>query len=177
MGAVAHDNEVLLLGLLRQQSQHGYQINDFIERNLSRMASLKKATAYALLERLREAGHISAVTVQEGNRPPRQVYTITPSGQERFATLLRHNLSTHAAAPAGGDIGLMFLDQLPRQEAVACLSERLESLQQQLREYEAVPTHGPAFGVDLAVQRMIVSLRAEAEWLASTVAALASSPD
>ena len=79
MGAVANDNELLLLGLLRQQSQHGYQINDFIERNLSRMASLKKATAYALLERLREAGHISAVTVQEGNRPPRQVYTITPS--------------------------------------------------------------------------------------------------
>ncbi|UZM97849.1 hypothetical protein OL548_23235 [Lysinibacillus sp. MHQ-1] len=34
---------LILLGLLMGQSQHGYQINEFIERNLSTVTDMKKA--------------------------------------------------------------------------------------------------------------------------------------
>ncbi|HYB01600.1 MAG TPA: hypothetical protein VED37_15385 [Ktedonobacteraceae bacterium] len=39
---------LLLLGLLKAQSQHGYQINEFIEHNLKRMIDMKRSTAYSL---------------------------------------------------------------------------------------------------------------------------------
>ena len=51
---------VLLLGLLTTQSQHGYQINEFIEHNLGRVSLMKKATAYALLTRMEAAGLVQA---------------------------------------------------------------------------------------------------------------------
>lgn len=40
---------LILLGLLMGQSQHGYQINEFIEKNLSVVTDMKKSTAYATL--------------------------------------------------------------------------------------------------------------------------------
>ena len=86
------ERALLLLGALMIQSQHGYQLNDFIER--CRVAVMKKPTAYAILDRLAGAGHISVNVEQEGNRPPRKVYTITQSGQALFYDLLRANLRT-----------------------------------------------------------------------------------
>jgi DNA-binding PadR family transcriptional regulator len=49
------ERALLLLGVLRVQSQHGYQINEFIERTLGRVTDMKKPTAYAILERLSAA--------------------------------------------------------------------------------------------------------------------------
>src|SRR5690606_5170873 len=70
-GGVMDERELLLLGLLRAQSQHGYQINEFIEKNLRRVTDMKKATAYAILDRLARDGHAVTHREQEGNRPPR----------------------------------------------------------------------------------------------------------
>ena len=75
------DRSLLLLGVLMGQDQHGYQINEFIERALCRVTTMKKPTAYALLERLAARGYISVHREQSGNRPPRKVYSITPAGQ------------------------------------------------------------------------------------------------
>src|SRR5690348_16026955 len=112
------DRALLLLGLLRMQDLHGYQLNEFIERNLGLVTEMKKATAYAILDRLREAGYIRMSVEQKGNRPLRQVYSITPAGEAHFLYLLRENLSRADRTTFAGDIGLMFFDQLPRNEAI-----------------------------------------------------------
>ena len=71
---------LILLGLLMGQSQHGYQINEFIERNLSTVTDMKKPTAYATLDKLSQNGYIDIQLEQEGNRPTRKVYSINDSG-------------------------------------------------------------------------------------------------
>ncbi|GGL08106.1 PadR family transcriptional regulator [Deinococcus radiotolerans] len=170
-------NTLLLLGLLRGQRQHGYQLHDFIERNLSRFTTLKKAAAYAALDRLEKAGLIHAHSEQAGNRPTRKVYALTPDGEQHFLTLLRAHLAHPEPVAFYGDLSLMFLTQLPRPEALNLLTERAQAVDAQIASLERVPTHhgalGPdLFGVDLAVSRQLTLLRADRAWLSDTLSTL-----
>ena len=170
------ERALLLLGILKAQSQHGYQINEFIERNLSRVTDMKKATAYAVLDRLSRGGYVSVQAEQAGNRPPRKVYTITESGEALFLKLLRENLSSAEAPTFAGDVGLMFLDELPRGDALECLRQRLEHLGQQIAIYQQAPPHGHGFGVDLALDRVLHLLRADRAWLAQAIDGIEPAP-
>ncbi|MDQ2717194.1 MAG: PadR family transcriptional regulator [Chloroflexota bacterium] len=164
------ERALLLLGILRMQSLHGYRLMDFIERNLSRVTNMKKATAYALLERLREAGYVRIHTEQQGNRPLRQVYTITPEGEKQFQTMLRENLSHADRTTFAGDIGLMFFDQLPREEAVQLLKHRLDEVNADIAVYEQTPEHGlHTKGVTVAIEHLLVVLRANRDWLITLI--------
>ena len=163
------ERALLLLGLLMAQSQHGYQINEFIERNLSRVTDMKKSTAYATLDRLCEAGFVDVHSEQEGNRPPRKVYAITTTGQVRFLELLRLNLSQTDRMNFASDIGMMFLDHLPHQESLELLRERLGLLKAQVDVLQMAPQHGFGFGVDFAVEHHLVHLKADYEWLSSVI--------
>ena len=156
---------LLLLGALTVRSRHGYEINDFIER--CHVAELKKPTVYALLDRLEAAGHMSVQTEQEGNRPPRKVYTLTPSGQALFADLLRENLRTPDLGSGSGDIGLMFLTYLPPAEVRACLRQRLAGLDAALATTPEVPPHGGHLTVDVALDHQTALRRADRAWLAA----------
>ncbi len=169
------ERALLLLGILKAQSQHGYQINEFIEQNLSRVTDMKKATAYAVLDRLSRNEYVSVKSEQAGNRPPRKVYTITSSGEELFLKLLRENLCSFDSPVFAGDIGLMFLDELPRVDALECLSQRLDKVDRQIAIYRQAPPHGHGLGVDLALDHGLHLLRANREWLANTIDRLKSS--
>lgn len=171
------ERELLLLGLLTFQSQHGYQINEFIEQNLARVVAMKKATAYAILDRLERDGYATVHTEQEGNRPPRKVYAITPRGEERFRALLRQSLADPGQITIPGDIGLMFLDHLPQAEVVDLLRARLARVEEQIAEQERVPPHGHGFGVDLAVEHRLVLQRADRDWLRGVIARLEDQPE
>ena len=46
------DDKLLLLGILRRQEMHGYQLFEFIDRDLAACTNLKKPTAYYLLNRM-----------------------------------------------------------------------------------------------------------------------------
>jgi DNA-binding PadR family transcriptional regulator len=166
------ERALLLLGVLMTQRRHGYQINDFIERRLCQVVSMKKPTAYALLDRLAAAGHISVSIEQEGNRPPRKVYTVTGSGRALFGELLQRNLASLDAPTFAGDIGLMFLNHLPLPEAIACLRQRLARLDALLADSAAVPPHGGSLTLNLALDHVTTLRRADRAWLGATIARL-----
>lgn len=164
-----NEGELLILGLLMTESRHGYGINEFIERNLSRVTDMKKPTAYATLERLCRQGYVRVRTEQEGNRPPRKVYAVTPSGEAYFEELLHTNLAQADRLTLGGDIGLMFLDHALRHDALALLRQRLDTTEARLAEMEHAPRHRFGLGVDLAIEHHALLLAAERDWLAGLV--------
>ncbi len=170
------ERTLLLLGMLRIESQHGYQLNEFIEHNLGRVTDMKKPTAYALLDRLEQSGSITARLEQEGNRPPRKVYTITEQGELLFRTLLRETLAMAAPYVIAGDVGLMFFDALPLPEALALLEQRLEAVRQQLASLERAPAHKLGIGIDLAIEHQLILLRADEAWLAQLLERLSQRP-
>ncbi len=165
------DRELLLLGLLRQAEMHGYQLAEFIQRDLTSCTTLKKSTAYYLLERMERDGWIKRSTGREGNRPERHVYSLTPEGEAAFDRLLRENLATYQPPAFENDIGLAFIDALPRAEARRLLNKRREALAARLAEAQVIPTHTGSY--QLVIQHLIHHLTGEMAWLDAVLAHLA----
>jgi DNA-binding PadR family transcriptional regulator len=166
------DKQLLLLGLLRQRSQHGYEMADYIERALASCVDLKKPTAYFLLDKMTAAGWLTHSSQRDGNRPARRVYQLTAEGEAQFQTLLRDNLAHFSDSTFPGDIGLIFVDALPRSESLALLARRRAALVTRQAEVRAAPPHpGP---LQWSIDHLRRHLQAELDWLDDVIADLSS---
>lgn len=154
--------ELLLLSLLHRQEMHGYQINEFLNRDLAACTDLKKPTAYFLLNKMAQQGWVTEEEVREGNRPPRRVYRLTPAGEAAFQELLHHNLSSHTPVYFDDDIGLVALEALLPQEARTLLEQRRGALAAALETAQAAPPHGGS--LQWIVQHRIHHLASELAW-------------
>lgn len=157
------ERELLLLGLLRREDMHGYQLAEFINQNMVSCVDLKKPTAYYLLDKMAGAGWITQTEEQEGNRPPRHVYQLTAEGEKAFQRLLRDNLAAYHPARFTDDIGLAFLDALEPGEARALLQQRRASLAEELKTAQDAPPH--AGSMQFVVEHLRNHLAAEISWL------------
>jgi len=157
------DRELLLLGLLRKEDMHGYQLHEFINRNMSSCIDLKKPTAYYLLEKMVESGWINEIQEQEGNRPPRNVFQLTAEGEATFQKLLRENIATYHSTKFADDIGLAFLDALAPTEAKALLNTRRESILKEMAQAQSIPQHSGSS--QLVIDHLVHHLQSELEWL------------
>jgi DNA-binding PadR family transcriptional regulator len=164
------ERKLLLLGLLRRQEMHGYQLYEFIERDLAICTDLKKPTAYYLLDKMAQDGWIGEEQVQEGNRPPRKVYHLTDTGEIVFQELLRANLSSYQPVRFSGDSGLAFLDELPAADASACLYQRRQAISDELLAAQSIPEHGGS--AQLALRHQVHHLESELVWIDEVLAGL-----
>jgi PadR family transcriptional regulator, regulatory protein AphA len=82
--------EHALLGFLRQQPMHAYEIHQTLMRNeaLGLVWHLKQSLVYVMLERLEAEGYITTSLEPQGSRPPRKILQLTPDGQATFAQWL-----------------------------------------------------------------------------------------
>jgi DNA-binding PadR family transcriptional regulator len=169
----AHDaRSLLLLGLLLEQRRHGYRLHEDMARNLRELALMKKPTAYALLDRLRQDGYVAARGEPGERRAERRVYAITPAGKRLLRGLLRQALSEHQPIAVDLDIGLLFIAELPPREARACLERRLGQAEAHLALHEGLPAAARGRGAELALAHYCALLRADRDWLAATVQGL-----
>ncbi len=164
------ERELLLLGLLRQQDMHGYQLHEFIQRNLATCTDLKKPTAYFLLGKMAEAGWIAEKRSRMGNRPPRRVFHLTAKGEAAFQRLLRQNLAQWAQASFASDIGLAFVGALPPAEALELLGQRRAALEEARADAQAAPPHKGS--LHWVIEHQARHLAAELEWLDEVMARL-----
>ena len=100
--------EYALLGFLREQPLHGYEIYQRLQNaeDLSRVWRLKQAHLYALLGKLEAAGLIVAELTPQDTRPPRRMLQLTNEGQAAFNAWVR------APVQHGRDLRLDFLAKL-----------------------------------------------------------------
>lgn len=164
------DRQLLLLGLLRRQEMHGYQINEFIDEQMAFCVDLKRSTAYYILDKLCRDGLVTEETGREGNRPERRVYRITPAGEARFQALLRENLATYHAPTYAIDIGVIFLNQLSAAEVSALLAERRATMEAHRAELFALRAVLPPNHLAI-VEHHVLHIDAELTWLDQVLAA------
>jgi DNA-binding PadR family transcriptional regulator len=162
-------NRLLLLGLLQVQDRHGYELMDVVDRQLAAFTNLKKASAYYELNRMAAEGLIAARTEAQEGRPPRRIFAVTPAGQAAFRDLLREALSQPQAESATADMGLMFLDWLPREEAAGLLQTKVAVLAQSLEACRSMPSHGAGSAVDLTTAHLAARLEFEIGWHQSLI--------
>lgn len=164
------ERKLLLLGLLRSQEMHGYQINELIDAHLGTTIQVKKPTVYKLLGGMVADGWINYREEQEGNYPTRRVYTITPKGEEVFQQLLRQNLAEYKPVSYLGNVGIIYLDALPGEEAAALLRQRRGKVESFAKILRADKQHQGGFQLMLSYH--LGQLNAELEWLDEVIGLL-----
>ena len=166
------DEKLLLLGILRRHEMHGYQLYEFIDRDMGACIEIKKPTAYYLLNKMAQDGWLSEAQAQEGNRPPRTVYRMTELGEQVFQALLRQNLAAFSSTSFPGDIGLAFMDEMPPAVALELLRQRRQALESALQAAGAAPRHPGS--LQWMLEHQARHLGAELEWLDAVLADLQS---
>jgi PadR family transcriptional regulator AphA len=78
--------EISLLGFLRQEPQHGYQIHQMLSdpAGLGLIWHLKQSQLYALLIKLEGDGYVTSIIQNQEPHPPRRVFELTRVGRKVF---------------------------------------------------------------------------------------------
>ncbi len=78
--------EYALLGFLRQQPRHGYEIYQQLSdpTGLGLVWRLKQSRLYGLLAKLEEEGYLTTTLKLQETRPPRKIFELTDGGREAF---------------------------------------------------------------------------------------------
>lgn len=161
--------EYALLGFLREQPIHAYEIHQRLlqAEALGLVWRLKQSQVYALLSRLELAGHIMAATAEHSGGPPKRVLALTGTGHAAFAAWV--------AAPVqhGRDFRIEFLAKLffARQEGAQAVKALIECQRQECRGWLAdLQAQAERLGNDkpydwLVLEFRIGQIRATLTWL------------
>ena len=129
---------LVILGLLRDQPLHGYEIKHIIEEQMGDWTSIAFGSIYFALGKLSEEGMIEMVATEKaGKRPSRSIYQITEAGRAEFLRLLREVWSEAERQYFGVDVALAFMNALPAQEIKGYLHQRVAQLEGALHYLDA----------------------------------------
>lgn len=82
--ASALEPEYLILGLLNQQPDHGYELHRRVITEQAGLWHLPQNQVYNLLKRLEARGDISSEELASDCGPKRRIYRLTRRGRDRF---------------------------------------------------------------------------------------------
>lgn len=122
------EQELIILGLLKDKPRHGYEIKKQIKDVISTFAALEVESIYYSLNLLEKKGFVKKAVSSAGKRPEKFIYSITPKGEQRFSQLLTKSLLTADRPNFSIDVALYFLPYLPHDIALHRLKGRVRVL-------------------------------------------------
>jgi DNA-binding PadR family transcriptional regulator len=169
---------LLVLGAVRQHGRaHGYQVrNDLEYWGAHEWSNAKPGSIYHALKHMAKQGllHAHEIAPSTAGGPPRTEYEITDKGTEEFLALLRESLTSYDQKMDVQSAGIGFIVDLPRDEAVALLKERIRKIEEwrsAVTEHY-VPENGPEqLGhIGEIMNLWVHSADADAEWTRGLIA-------
>jgi DNA-binding PadR family transcriptional regulator len=162
--------EYPLLGLLRLEPGHGYQIHQRLERDLGSLWTVRQNQAYNILNRLEAEGMVRATHGSGKGAHARRRLGLTSAGRRRFDAWLH--------APTGLSARALRVDFLTRLYFAQRLDPKLaheiidgqlavtrDGVERLLRQTEAEQAHGLV--AELSDDLRVRHLRLVIEWLES----------
>lgn len=119
--------EYLLLGLLMLSPMTGYELQQFIRRNLALICSHSAGSVQTALSKLEKDGRISAHETTEGSRR-KKIFSITPTGQDAFSRWVAQPMQ--ADKVKNMELSRLFFAGLARSE------ERVAAIRDYIRQME-----------------------------------------
>lgn len=163
------DQELILLGLLKESPKHGYEIKVRIHSILTLFAGVDLTSIYYPLKVLEKKGCVVKVTDKTGNRPQRYVYSLTPKGQARFNELLTKSFLDFRRPHFTLDISLYFLPFIDKNIARRRLRARsliLKQLEHQLSSMIAIPETQQSLPLQRILEHNLRMVQSERKFLA-----------
>lgn len=142
---------VAVLALLEERPMHPYEMHQLLrKRREDNLIKLRPSSLYHTVSRLAEIGLVRQEgTERAGNRPERTTYSITAAGaaavRTRIAEIIRRPAREYPIFP----LGLAESHNLPAHEVVTLLCERVDRLEHERVELDAIR----AWAVDNDVPR------------------------
>ncbi|WAL96994.1 PadR family transcriptional regulator [Streptomyces sp. Je 1-369] len=140
---------LLVMGAVRQHGRaHGYQVrNDLEYWGAHEWSNAKPGSIYHALKQLAKQGLLRAheIAPSTAGGPPRTEYEMTEQGTEEYLSLLRESLTTYDQRPDILTAALGLMVDLPREEVVGLLKERVRRIEEwrtSVTEYYT-PEEGP----------------------------------
>src|SRR4030042_718878 len=127
------EQELVLLGLLKESPKHGYEIKKKIKEILSLFVGIDLKSIYYPLRLLEKRGLVTKRTSKAGRRPERLVYALTPKGETRFKELLTQSLLNFKRPQFSLDLSLYFLNYLKAEILKRRLRARIVVLERRSR--------------------------------------------
>lgn len=121
--------ELIILGILKQQPRHGYEIKKIIQKELGIFTGLENKSIYYPLKIMEKKGFIKKAASRIRGRPFRYVYTITERGDKAFTALAMDALLSEKRPFIDIDIPIYFLPYLEKKEVLARLRLRKRFLE------------------------------------------------
>lgn len=106
------EHELILLGLLKENPKHGYEIKKKIKEIVSLFGGMDFKSIYYPLQILEKKGFLTKHTSKFGKRPQRFIYELTPKGKIKFQDLLTRNFLDFKRPRFSLDLSLYFLDYI-----------------------------------------------------------------
>ncbi|MBA3530885.1 MAG: PadR family transcriptional regulator [Ardenticatenales bacterium] len=154
-----------ILGVLMQESLHGYDIDAEFKKGLRRICHITISQIYAYLKSMEEYGWVESELVLQKSNPPKKVFHVTVGGRQEMERWLRTPLETerqlrdelftkiHFCSLLDPD----FLPDLVEQQS-ALHKERLAVLQKELK-------HSDEFVRTMILEASHRHTQADYEWL------------
>lgn len=122
------EQELILLGLLRERPKHGYEIKKELQEMSSLFAGVDSQSIYYPLQALEKKRLLIKSISKKGNRPMRFVYKLTPEGKKYFLELLAKSFLYFRKPQFSLDLSLYFLQYIQPEVAKRKLRARIRIL-------------------------------------------------
>jgi DNA-binding PadR family transcriptional regulator len=162
--------------LIRLGRLHGYQLKKHIEQEASDFAQIRLPNLYYHLASMKKNGWVTSDVSRQGNRPEKEVFSITEQGKRKFRELFDRCLVEITCWDFPLDGVLFFSKGIPADAIVQGLATRKKQVEAALVQLSAhtavVLKEVPAAFADLAT--LILShhelhYRTEVKWLLTAI--------
>ncbi|WP_307817576.1 PadR family transcriptional regulator [Nocardia acididurans] len=171
---------IAVLALLAENPMHPYEMYQLLmNRHEDELVKVKPGSLYHTVARLAEQELVVAEgTNRAGNRPERTTYRITDAGQEALLARVTEILRQPVREYPIFDVALAEAHNLPVDEVVTLLRERVTWIEGRIAEYEAIRAVAASREVPRRYWAVIdyatARTRAELEWLRGFIDELAT---
>jgi DNA-binding PadR family transcriptional regulator len=127
--------ELAVLGLLKERTMHGYQLKKRLSDTLGAFWQVSYGSLYPALKRLQREGAVEMVFAKEEVGRRKNVYRVTPKGEQLFQSLLEET-GSEAGEDHKFQIRLAFFRYLRPETRIGVLERRRAYLQGRLAQLE-----------------------------------------
>ena len=75
--------ELFVLAMLKRNDQYGYDISDYISKQIS----ISPGTVYPILRKLKDEGIVTTYLSEQSSGPARKYYQLTKKGHDKYESL------------------------------------------------------------------------------------------
>ena len=129
--------ELAILGLLKQQPMHGYQLSRELGESLGGFWRVSYGSLYPTLRRLERDGLVAPVPGGTTGGRRKTVFGITEQGERAFLELLQEAPADNSTEDARFRVRLAFFRYLPPETRIRLLERRRAALTERLASFDA----------------------------------------